>query len=266
MKKQHIKHIQVFTAVREKTAHQTHPGIYSSTWKNSTSNISRYLQQYVKKQHIKHIQVFTAVREKTAHQTHPGIYSSNIFSFFTLQHPDRANINLPWPQKKFVGYYKIARHYKWALNQVFKVFNYSTVLIVEGEFQSFKYEILQVLRGRDILYIYICVSVCMYIYMSLCVCSYIYNLFVFALQTTLTSRPTSTSTSRPWYIVYICVCVCVTIYITCLNLRSRRPWPLARLLRVLRGRAPPAALRPAAVVRVGLERQRQERHGVLRLG
>ena len=141
------------------------------------------------KQHIKHIQVFTAVREQTAHQTHPGIYSSNIFSFFTLQHPDRANINLPWPQKKFVGYYKIARHYKWALNQVFKVFNYSTVLIVEGEFQSFKYEILQVLRGRDILYIYIYI----YIYVCLCVC------------------------------IYLCVSVCVTLYITCLCLRFRRP-------------------------------------------
>ncbi|XP_041356085.1 alpha-1,3-mannosyl-glycoprotein 2-beta-N-acetylglucosaminyltransferase-like [Gigantopelta aegis] len=62
------------------------------------------IQQYVKKQYITHI-----------------------------QHPDHANINLPWPQKKFVGYYKIARHYKWALNQVFKVFNYSTVLIVEDD-------------------------------------------------------------------------------------------------------------------------------------
>ena len=31
------------------------------------------------------------------------------------------------------GYYKIARHYKWALNQLFNVFNYDTVIIVEDD-------------------------------------------------------------------------------------------------------------------------------------
>ncbi|XP_071098308.1 alpha-1,3-mannosyl-glycoprotein 2-beta-N-acetylglucosaminyltransferase-like [Haliotis cracherodii] len=50
-----------------------------------------------------------------------------------VKQPNLANINLPWPQKKFVGYYKIARHYKWALNQIFMVFNYSTAIIVEDD-------------------------------------------------------------------------------------------------------------------------------------
>ncbi|KAK7497760.1 hypothetical protein BaRGS_00010894, partial [Batillaria attramentaria] len=47
--------------------------------------------------------------------------------------PNLKDIVLPWPQKKFVGYYKIARHYKWALNQIFHTFNYSAVIIVEDD-------------------------------------------------------------------------------------------------------------------------------------
>ena len=39
---------------------------------------------------------------------------------------------MPSTQKKFEGYYKIARHYKWALNQVFHQFKYDAVIIVEG--------------------------------------------------------------------------------------------------------------------------------------
>lgn len=50
-----------------------------------------------------------------------------------FQQPDLTNVNLPWPQRKFQGYYKIARHYKWALNQIFYKFNYTSVIIVEGK-------------------------------------------------------------------------------------------------------------------------------------
>jgi alpha-1,3-mannosyl-glycoprotein beta-1,2-N-acetylglucosaminyltransferase len=51
---------------------------------------------------------------------------------FLLQHPDLSNIDLPKKEQKFKGYYLIARHYKWALNQVFHKFNYSAAIIVEG--------------------------------------------------------------------------------------------------------------------------------------
>ncbi|KAL5019879.1 hypothetical protein ScPMuIL_002771 [Solemya velum] len=50
-----------------------------------------------------------------------------------IQQPDLTNVNLPWPQRKFQGYYKIARHYKWALNQIFYKFNYTSVIIVEDD-------------------------------------------------------------------------------------------------------------------------------------
>ncbi|XP_055873224.1 alpha-1,3-mannosyl-glycoprotein 2-beta-N-acetylglucosaminyltransferase-like isoform X2 [Biomphalaria glabrata] len=50
-----------------------------------------------------------------------------------LKQPDLREIVLGTPQKKFLGYYKIARHYKWALNQIFVTFNYSAVIIVEDD-------------------------------------------------------------------------------------------------------------------------------------
>ncbi|XP_062587402.1 alpha-1,3-mannosyl-glycoprotein 2-beta-N-acetylglucosaminyltransferase-like isoform X2 [Saccostrea cucullata] len=50
-----------------------------------------------------------------------------------IKHPNTSDIHLPWPQKKFQGYYKLSRHYKWALNQVFHTYNHSAVIIVEDD-------------------------------------------------------------------------------------------------------------------------------------
>ncbi|UXI22337.1 phosphatidylinositol-binding clathrin assembly protein LAP [Sarcoptes scabiei] len=51
-----------------------------------------------------------------------------------IQQPDQSDIVLEGKnQKKFKGYYRIARHYAWALNYTFNVLNYETVLIVEDD-------------------------------------------------------------------------------------------------------------------------------------
>ncbi|GAB6032093.1 mannosyl (alpha-1,3-)-glycoprotein beta-1,2-N-acetylglucosaminyltransferase [Chamberlinius hualienensis] len=50
-----------------------------------------------------------------------------------IQHPDLSDISVPPKEKKLKGYYKIARHYGWALNQTFRHFNYDTVIIVEDD-------------------------------------------------------------------------------------------------------------------------------------
>eukprot|EP00920_Eleutheroschizon_duboscqi_P029710 GHVT01072117.1.p1 GENE.GHVT01072117.1~~GHVT01072117.1.p1 ORF type:complete len:453 (-),score=31.11 GHVT01072117.1:524-1882(-) len=50
-----------------------------------------------------------------------------------IQHPDQSDITLPWQQRKFKGYYKIARHYKWALQQIFHKFKHEAVIIVEDD-------------------------------------------------------------------------------------------------------------------------------------
>jgi len=49
-----------------------------------------------------------------------------------VQHPDRSVIQLSKKDSKFRGYYLIARHYRWALNQVFHRLNYSVAIVVEG--------------------------------------------------------------------------------------------------------------------------------------
>lgn len=50
-----------------------------------------------------------------------------------IHQPDQKEIKVPSKEKKFSGYFKISRHYKWALNQVFNTYNYETAIIVEDD-------------------------------------------------------------------------------------------------------------------------------------
>ncbi|XP_034730674.1 alpha-1,3-mannosyl-glycoprotein 2-beta-N-acetylglucosaminyltransferase a [Etheostoma cragini] len=52
-----------------------------------------------------------------------------------LKQPDLSDIAVRPEHKKFQGYYKISRHYRWALNQVFKTFFHSSVVIVEDDLE-----------------------------------------------------------------------------------------------------------------------------------
>ncbi|TRY60210.1 hypothetical protein DNTS_026360 [Danionella cerebrum] len=61
-----------------------------------------------------------------------GSYGSQLTH---IRQPDLADIPVRPDHRKFQGYYKIARHYRWALNQVFNVFAYSTVVIVEDDLE-----------------------------------------------------------------------------------------------------------------------------------
>lgn len=49
-----------------------------------------------------------------------------------IQQPDQSDINVPPKEKKFKGYYKIARHYGWALNTTFQQ-GFEYVIIVEDD-------------------------------------------------------------------------------------------------------------------------------------
>lgn len=49
-----------------------------------------------------------------------------------IEQPDLSDIEVSPRDKKFQGYYKISRHYGWALNQVFGR-GFEFVIIVEGE-------------------------------------------------------------------------------------------------------------------------------------
>ncbi|XP_050690667.1 alpha-1,3-mannosyl-glycoprotein 2-beta-N-acetylglucosaminyltransferase-like isoform X3 [Eriocheir sinensis] len=50
-----------------------------------------------------------------------------------IQHPDLTDIEVPLKERKFKGYFLIARHYRWALNQVFQKFEHEAVIIVEDD-------------------------------------------------------------------------------------------------------------------------------------
>ena len=53
-----------------------------------------------------------------------------------MQQPDQSEPNVPKAEKKFKGYFKIARHYGWALNQTFtERFNHDQVIIVEDDLE-----------------------------------------------------------------------------------------------------------------------------------
>lgn len=52
-----------------------------------------------------------------------------------IKQPDLGDIRVRPEHRKFQGYYKIARHYRWALNQVFNTFLQSTVVIVEDDLE-----------------------------------------------------------------------------------------------------------------------------------
>lgn len=55
-----------------------------------------------------------------------------------MQHPDLSNIEIPAKERKIknkvaeIGYYKIARHFKWAFTQVFEEMDHEYVIVVEG--------------------------------------------------------------------------------------------------------------------------------------
>ncbi|XP_017294975.1 alpha-1,3-mannosyl-glycoprotein 2-beta-N-acetylglucosaminyltransferase a [Kryptolebias marmoratus] len=52
-----------------------------------------------------------------------------------LRQPDLSDVPVRPEHKKFQGYYKISRHYRWALNQVFKNLSYSSVVVVEDDLE-----------------------------------------------------------------------------------------------------------------------------------
>lgn len=52
-----------------------------------------------------------------------------------IRQPDISDVPVRPEHRKFQGYYKIARHYRWALNQVFNTFFQSTVVIVEDDLE-----------------------------------------------------------------------------------------------------------------------------------
>lgn len=72
-----------------------------------------------------------------------------------LRQPDLSDVPVQFEHKKFQGYYKISRHYHWALNQVFRNLTYSSVVVVEDDLEVTG---LQVQNNNNNVYLFIYLS------------------------------------------------------------------------------------------------------------
>ncbi|NWY08406.1 MGAT1 acetylglucosaminyltransferase, partial [Nothoprocta ornata] len=52
-----------------------------------------------------------------------------------LRHPDLSDVPVPAEHRGLQGYYRIARHYRWALGQVFRTLGYRAAIVVEDDLE-----------------------------------------------------------------------------------------------------------------------------------
>ncbi|KAL7832190.1 hypothetical protein AOLI_G00297380 [Acnodon oligacanthus] len=75
------------------------------------------------------------VSQDCGHSETASVIASYGSQLTHIKQPDLSDISVPVAHKKFQGYYKISRHYHWALNQVFNSFSYSSVIVVEDDLE-----------------------------------------------------------------------------------------------------------------------------------
>ncbi|XP_069692601.1 alpha-1,3-mannosyl-glycoprotein 2-beta-N-acetylglucosaminyltransferase isoform X1 [Periplaneta americana] len=73
------------------------------------------------------------VSQDCGHRPTADVIESYGDEIIRVEQPDQSDIPVPPKEKKFKGYFKIARHYGWALNHTFFKFNFDTVIIVEDD-------------------------------------------------------------------------------------------------------------------------------------
>ncbi|NXA67400.1 MGAT1 acetylglucosaminyltransferase, partial [Mohoua ochrocephala] len=52
-----------------------------------------------------------------------------------IRQPELGDVAAPPEHRKFQGYYRISRHYRWALGQVFRTFRYRAAIVVEDDLE-----------------------------------------------------------------------------------------------------------------------------------
>ncbi|XP_023316464.1 alpha-1,3-mannosyl-glycoprotein 2-beta-N-acetylglucosaminyltransferase isoform X2 [Trichogramma pretiosum] len=73
------------------------------------------------------------VSQDCGHQQTSDVIERYGDRIFHIKQPDQSDIDVPPREKKFKGYFKIARHYGWALNEIFFRFNFDTAIVVEDD-------------------------------------------------------------------------------------------------------------------------------------
>nr|1FO8_A Chain A, ALPHA-1,3-MANNOSYL-GLYCOPROTEIN BETA-1,2-N-ACETYLGLUCOSAMINYLTRANSFERASE [Oryctolagus cuniculus] len=75
------------------------------------------------------------VSQDCGHEETAQVIASYGSAVTHIRQPDLSNIAVQPDHRKFQGYYKIARHYRWALGQIFHNFNYPAAVVVEDDLE-----------------------------------------------------------------------------------------------------------------------------------
>lgn len=75
------------------------------------------------------------VSQDCGHKETADVIRSYGDQIISIQQPDLTEPVVPVKEKKFRGYFKIARHYGWALNQTFNELGHQQVIIVEDDLE-----------------------------------------------------------------------------------------------------------------------------------
>jgi len=75
------------------------------------------------------------VSQDCGHKETAKVIASYGDQIISIKQPDLSEPQVPTKEKKFRGYFKIARHYGWALNQTFNTMGYNQVIIVEDDLE-----------------------------------------------------------------------------------------------------------------------------------
>ena len=80
------------------------------------------------------------VSQDCGHQETADVIASYKNQVTHIKQPDLSNVQgVPGNMLSMMGYYKISRHYKWALGQAFDHLSYDTVIIVEDDLDIGKF-------------------------------------------------------------------------------------------------------------------------------
>ncbi|XP_022799826.1 alpha-1,3-mannosyl-glycoprotein 2-beta-N-acetylglucosaminyltransferase-like [Stylophora pistillata] len=75
------------------------------------------------------------VSQDCGHEETAKVIASYGDKVMYVRHPDVSDINVPGGADNLKGYYKLSRHYRWALSRVFDVLHQDTVIIVEDDLE-----------------------------------------------------------------------------------------------------------------------------------
>jgi len=75
------------------------------------------------------------VTQDCGHKETQSVIESYGDQIIYIQQPDLSDPVIPTKEKKFKGYFKIARHYGWALNKTFVEMGFEQVIVVEDDLE-----------------------------------------------------------------------------------------------------------------------------------